>query len=160
MTTTGSTGTTGTTAKEKVVPLISSDTAGPLGALHLPRLWAKLMLAAHNRLPSGYDECGTGFDQMTINNLNLDKMKLVDFVRTNRPKYMELEQWVIDQNGGKISPETIQKHNDAIRSYEHADDLAAEMRKSAGISNADLKDAVTLNKVEDLDELHRQVTQS
>ncbi len=31
---------------EKIVPLVTSDTAGPLGVVHLPRLWAKLTLAA------------------------------------------------------------------------------------------------------------------
>ncbi len=35
----------------KVIPLISSDTAGPLGAIHLPRLWAKLTLAQRRPAP-------------------------------------------------------------------------------------------------------------
>ena len=29
----------------KIVPLISSGTVGPLGVLHLPRLWQKVSLA-------------------------------------------------------------------------------------------------------------------
>jgi hypothetical protein len=55
----------------KVVPLISSGTAGPLGAIHLPRLWLKLSLAAADALPEGYDECGSGFDAMTLDALGL-----------------------------------------------------------------------------------------
>ncbi len=56
-----------------VVPAISSGTAGPLGAIHLPRLWEKLTLAAAGLLPNDYDECGAGFDQMTLDALKLDK---------------------------------------------------------------------------------------
>lgn len=32
--------------KAAFVPLISSNIAGPLGVLHLPRLWNKVLLAA------------------------------------------------------------------------------------------------------------------
>jgi hypothetical protein len=153
MTTSGSSATT----KQTVVPMISSDTAGPLGAVHLPRLWAKLTLARAGLLPKDYDECGPGFDQMTINDLNLDRQKMIDFVRNNRPTYMRFEEWVIAENGGSISPETIRKHNEAISAYHHADDLAADMRKASGVKDENIKDAVTLNKLEDLDELYRQV---
>ncbi len=46
----------------KVIPLVSSGTAGPLGAIHLPRLWAKLTLHNAGLLPEDYDSCGDGFD--------------------------------------------------------------------------------------------------
>ncbi|MGZ3499636.1 MAG: DUF5069 domain-containing protein [Vulcanimicrobiaceae bacterium] len=150
--------TTGSTTTGKVVPLVSSGTAGPLGAIHLPRLWAKLTLGKAGLLADGYDECGPGFDGMTIANLNLDRQKVIDFVRTNNPTYMQFEQWVVQQNGGKIDAETIRKHNESIRGYNHADDLASTMQKASGLSNTQIKDAVTLNTLEDLDELHKQAT--
>ena len=37
----------------KYVPMISSGTAGPLGALHLPRLWQKVSLEAAGKLADG-----------------------------------------------------------------------------------------------------------
>ncbi len=154
MTTTGST----TGIREKIVPLISSDTAGPLGAVHLPRLWAKLTLAAANALPEGYDECGPGFDQMTLSAMNLDRQKAMDYVRTSKPTYVQFERWVVEQNGGRIEPERIRKHNEAIRAYEHPDEVAGRMRQSCGLSDAAISDAVTLNKLEDLDEFHERVT--
>ncbi len=147
-----------TVTLQNVVPLISSDTAGPLGAIHLPRLWTKLTLSAAGVLPDSYDECGAGFDQMTLTALGLDRQKTMDFVRNNRPKYMVFEEWVIAQNGGSISTDRIKKHNEAIRGYNHADDLAAKMRAASGIKNASVKDAVTLNTIEDLDDVHAQVT--
>ena len=34
----------------KIVPLISSGIAGPLGVLHLPRLWQKVLLESLGQL--------------------------------------------------------------------------------------------------------------
>jgi hypothetical protein len=141
-----------------IVPIISSGTAGPLGALHLPRLWTKLTLAAAGSLPAGYDEAGAGFDAMTLSALGLDRQKTIEFVRNAKPTYIEFEEWVVAQNGGSIDPAAIEKHNAAIRGYNHSDELAANMRNASKIKHAHIKDAVTLNTVEDLDELHHNVT--
>lgn len=147
-----------TSTLQNVVPSISSGTAGPLGAVHLPRLWKKLTVASSGLLPTDYDECGAGFDQMTLDALNLDKQKTLDFVRSKKPTYVQFEEWVVAQNGGKVDPEAIRKHNEAIRGYHHSDELAAKMRASSGVKDASIKDAVTLNMLEDLDEIHRQIT--
>lgn len=141
----------------KVVPLISSDTAGPLGAIHLPRMWAKLTLHNAGLLPEDYDSCGAGFDQMTIDGLGLDRERVVAFVRDRRPTYVEFEDWVVNENGGSIPREKIDAHNKAVRGYKHGDDLAASMRKSSGLKKESIADAVTLNTLEDLDGLHAQV---
>ncbi len=138
----------------KVVPLISSGTAGPLGAIHLPRLWLKVSLAAAGALPEGYDECGSGFDGMTLSALGLDREKTLDYIRKNRPSYMEFEEWVVAN--GKTDKETIDRHNAAVRGYNHGDDLGREMRSASKIRSDAVKDAVMLNTIEDLDEVHRQ----
>jgi hypothetical protein len=136
-----------------IVPLISSGTAGPLGAIHLPRLWAKLSLAAAGLLPDGYDECGSGFDAMTLDALGLDREKTIAFVRTSKPTYAAFERWVVAN--GKTDRATIERHNAAIRGYNHSDDHAKRMREASGIADSSIADAVTLNTIEDLDELHR-----
>ena len=115
-----------TDTQTKVVPLISSGTAGPLGVIHLPRLWLKLSLAAVGALPDGYDECGDGFDGMTLSALGLDRQRTIDFIRDRRPTYMEFEEWVVEN--GKTDRETIERHNAAVRGYNHADDLGRKMR--------------------------------
>ncbi len=140
----------------KITPLISSGTAGPLGAVHLPRLWAKLTLAGAGLLPEGYDECGSGFDMMTINDLGLNKDEVITYVRTRKPTYSAFEEFVVQK--GKTDPETIKKHNAAVLGYKHADDKAAHMRSDMGVKHAHIKDAVTLNTLEDLHELHQTVT--
>jgi hypothetical protein len=146
--------TTGTGTK--IVPAISSGTAGPLGAIHLPRLWLKLTLGAAGELPDDYDECGAGFDAMTLNALGLDRDKTIAFVRQSKPTYMEFEEYVV--KNGKTDKATIDAHNAAVRGYNHSDDKARAMREASGIENAAIKDAVMLNTIEDLDEIYEQVT--
>ena len=67
-----------------IVPLISSGVAGPLGVLHLPRLWLKLSLEARGKLAPGYPGAGKGFDQMVIDGLGLNR-EAVDLVRQTNP---------------------------------------------------------------------------
>ena len=88
----------------KMIPLIGSSEAGPLGAIHLPRLWLKVSLSANDALNDEYDECGAGFDQMVLDGLGLDRDGALDYIKTNQPTYPQFEQWVVDQNGGSIDP--------------------------------------------------------
>jgi hypothetical protein len=125
-----------TVTLQKVVPLTSSGTPGPLGAIHLPRLWLKLTAGAAGLLPEDYDLCGPGFDQMTLSDFGLDRDKTIEFVRTSKPTYMQFEEWVVQQNGGKIDPERIRKHNESVRGYNHDDEKAAKMRAASGITPA------------------------
>ena len=141
---------------QKVVPLVSSSVAGPLGAIHLPRLWTKLTLHHAGLLPDGYDHAGAGFDQMTIDALGLKRDDVIAFVKDKHPTYMQFEKYVLDQNGGSVPKAKIDAHNAAVRGYNHADDLAAKMQKASG-APANVKDAVTLNTLEDMDELHSHI---
>ena len=61
------------TMAETYVPLISSGIAGPLGVLHLPRLWQKVSLEESGKLASGYPGVGHGFDAMTLAALGLEE---------------------------------------------------------------------------------------
>src|SRR5438270_3338589 len=69
------------------VPLISSGTAGPLGVLHLPRLWQKVSLEVAGKLAPGYPGIGRGFDAMTCAALGLDEQAVKDFIKQNNPTY-------------------------------------------------------------------------
>jgi hypothetical protein len=139
-----------------VIPIVSSGTAGPLGAIHLPRLWAKLTLDAAGKLPDDYDACGSGFDQLTIDDLGLKKDEVVTFVTSKRPTYVEFEEWVVAH--GKTDPETVRKHNEKVRGYHHGDETVGKIRGTTGLKRSDVKDAVTLNTLDDLHALHSAVT--
>ncbi len=139
----------------KMIPLIGSSESGPLGAMHLPRLWLKVTLDNHDALNDEYDACGAGFDQMVLNGLGVDRDAAVDFIQSNNPTYPQFEQWVVDQNGGSIDQSVIDASNAAIAGYNHGDDLVASISDAAG-TNADraITDAVTLNSLEDWNDLH------
>jgi len=141
-----------------VVPLISSTVAGPLGAVHLPRLWQKLLLSASGQLAEGYAECGSGFDQMTINGLKLNRDALMQYVKQNRPTYLQFEQWVLQQRGGTIPASEIQASNQAIRDYLHGDEDVKEISEAAGVPNpGKIRDALTLNNLEDWTAFHKSL---
>ena len=61
------------TMAEKYVPMISSGIAGPLGVLHLPRLWQKVSLEESGKFASGYPGIGKGFDAMTLAAFGLEE---------------------------------------------------------------------------------------
>lgn len=137
------------------IPLISSDLAGPLGAIHLPRLWAKLRLSAAGQLPEGYAECGAGFDQMTLDGLKVDRDAAVAYVKGDKPTYAQFEAWVLKQRGGKIPAAEIEASNAAIRGYNHDDDTRGEILTEAGVKDdGSVLDAVNLNNLDDWNALH------
>src|ERR1700693_5093860 len=77
-----------------IVPLISSGVAGPLGVLHLPRLWLKLSLESTGKLAPGYPGAGKGYDQMVIDGIGLQRDAVIGFVKQNKPTYPQFEAWV------------------------------------------------------------------
>lgn len=144
-----------------IVPLISSGVAGPLGAVHLPRLWQKLLLSAKGRLADGYTECGKGFDQMTLDGLKLDREAVIRYVKSSLPTYPQFEQWVLQQRGGSIPASEIDASNAAIRGYLHPDDDVAEILQAAGLPNTGaMRDAVSLNNLDDWTAFHAQLTRA
>src|SRR6185436_14035101 len=103
------------------VPLISSGVAGPLGVLHLPRLWLKVSLEARGKLAAGYPGAGKGYDQMVIDALGLKREAVIDYIKNNRPTYPQFEGWVKQQPGVKLDKATVEKLNGSIRGYIHDD---------------------------------------
>jgi hypothetical protein len=139
-----------------IVPLISSGTAGPLGVLHLPRLWLKLSLEARGKLAPGYPGAGKGYDQMVIDALGLDRQKLIDYVRNDRPTYSQLEEWVKRQPGVKLDKASVDKLNGAIRGYIHDDATRKSILSANSIADdpSAPRDAVNLNNLDDWKEFH------
>jgi hypothetical protein len=144
---------------QKTVPMITSDVRATFGAMHLPRLWQKGLLSAKGQLPDDYDECGKGFDQMTLDGLGLDREKTLSYLKTQLPTYPQFERWVLEQNGGHIAPDRISTHNAAIAGYNHSDSTRQAILSACGLTDdGTIKDAVTLNKLEDMQEFHTQLT--
>lgn len=140
------------------VPTISSATAGPLGVIHLPRLWSKLLLNAAGKLPEGYASCGKGFDQMVLDALGLDREQVIAYVEKNKPTYPKFESWVKD-HAKNLDSATIQKLNDSIRAYNHRDETRKGILDACGVADeGKILDGVSLNNLEDWNDFHAQVT--
>ena len=112
---------------EPMVPLVSMDTAGPLGIKLLPRLWAKALIHNAGALPEGWRSGetrvvytagipgtlatpGQVMDASTVANLGLDMTATIGYLHRERPTYPEFEAW-ISANAGKLDADTIASHN-------------------------------------------------
>jgi hypothetical protein len=142
----------------KVIPMISSGIAGPLGVLHLPRLWQKVSLGATGKLHDDYPAIGAGFDQMVLDGLGINKDEFQKFVADKKPTYAELEAWVLEKKGGKLDQASVDKLNSAIATYHHSD---ATRKAILGASNVKdegkILDAVNLNNLDDWLTFHKEV---
>ncbi len=140
------------------IPLISSGVAGPLGAVHLPRLWQKVTLSSKGQLADDYPECGAGFDQMTLDGLKIDREAALSYIKGNNPSYAQFEAWVVEQRGGSIPAEEIEASNAAIRGYNHDDETRTSILSAAGIADdGSVLDAVNLNNIDDWTEFHQSL---
>ena len=141
------------------VPMISSGTAGPLGVLHLPRLWLKVSLEAAGKLASGYPGIGQGYDMMVINALGLNADAVKKFITEKKPTYPQFEQWVKAQPGVKLDKGNIDQLNSSIRGYMHADDTRKSILSASGLADdgSAFRDAVNLNNLDDWSEFHQAV---
>ena len=141
----------------KIVPLISSGVAGPLGVLHLPRLWLKVSLECRGKLADGYPGIGKGYDMMTINALGLNADAVKKFINDSKPTYCQFEAWVKKQPGVKLDKATIYKHNSAVRGYIHDDGTRKGILSANGITDEGSVNpgAVDLNNLDDWYEFHQ-----
>ena len=140
------------------VPMISSGVAGPLGVVHLPRLWQKVSLEEKGKLASGYPGVGKGFDAMTLAALELEEQAVRDYIKQNKPTYPEFETWV-KKNGKSVNRAAIEKHNAALRGYNHDDETRNGILSACGITDdaSAPKDGVSLNNLDYWYEFHRAV---
>jgi hypothetical protein len=139
------------------VPAIGSGVAGPLGALHLPRLWLKHRLHGVGRLPTGYRHGVGGFDEMVTDGLGIDRDAFATYVETEKPDYVNAEVWVRRQ-AKTLSAGTVAALNARILSTKFPAERLAERRAELGpIANA-LELGIPLNDLDDWAGLHRQLS--
>lgn len=138
----------------KIVPLISSGTVGPLGVLHLPRLWQKVSLEAAGKIADGYPGIGAGYDSMVIDALGLNADSVRSFITESKPTYPQFEAWVKSQPGVKLDGDTVSSLNASITGYNHDDATRQGILSANGLDDGDPKDAINLNNLDDWLEFH------
>ena len=141
-----------------IIPMISSGTTGPLGVLHLPRLWLKASLGAAGKLHPDYPSCGQGYDGMVLAALGLDKAAFESFIADSKPTYSEFEAWVLAQSGGSLDAAAVAKLNADITGYNHADEVRTAILEANGIADeGKIRDAIMLNNLDDWHTFHQEV---
>ena len=140
----------------KIVPLISSGESGPLGVLHLPRLWLKTSLDATGQLADDYPAVGAGFDSMVLDGLNLDKDEFLAYIKDSKPTYCQLEKWILEKKGGSLDETAAKELNNVISSYIFPDEMRASICSDSGIpDDGSIKDIISLNNLDDWYSFHK-----
>jgi hypothetical protein len=142
---------------QTIVPAISSQSRGPLGLEHLPRLWLKAILNKNDVLYEGWKSGdASGFDKWFSGQVGVDLDKMVAFIHAELPTYMVLEAWFKD-NAEKISPEQIAEHNALMGIRTKPDHIAAEERGTLGIDDPAYNLSREMNDLIDWLQLHQQL---
>ena len=141
------------------VPLISSGVAGPLGVLHLPRLWQKASLEAAGKLAAGYPGIGQGYDMMVISALGLNAEEVKKFLAETKPTYPQFEAWIKRQPGVNLTRSNIHALNLSIAGYQHKDEVRKGILTANNLPDdgSILGDAINLNNLDDWYEFHQAV---
>lgn len=145
-------------AMSKYIPLISSGTAGPLGVLHLPRLWQKASLAAVGKDHPDYPALAPGYDTMVLGALGIEADAFRTFINEKKPTYPQCEAWVLEQSGGALDAQKIAELNASIIGYHHKDEVRKTILDANGIpDDGTILDAIHLNNLDDWLGFHSEV---
>ena len=143
---------------QTIVPAISSQSEGPLGLKHLPRLWLKALLDVNGVLFDGWKSGhASGFDIWFSGQVGVDLDALVAFIHAEQPQYMVLEAW-FKQHAANISPAEIAEHNALMLIRAKPDHIAAEERATLGIDDPTYNLSLEMNDLIDWLQLHEQLT--
>ena len=95
---------------------------------------------------------------MTCAALGLDEQAVKDYIKQNKPTYPEFEAWV-KKNAKSLNSQAIEKHNAAVRGYNHDDETRKRILGACRIADdaGAPKDAVNLNNLDDWYEFHQAV---
>ena len=140
-------------SRGKVVPLISSSVAGPLGLIHLPRVWLKALLHAHDRLAEDWG-CGPGgLDKIIADYVGVEKTTFIAWLTRELPDYATCEAWV-RQNATTLGPETIAAANARLLGGRLPGDLNAQFRAHLGVDDETVEVGIMLNNLDDWDTVY------
>lgn len=97
-----------------IVPAVSSTSAGPLGAAHLPRLWLMATLRMVNALAPSDD--ASDLDRLTLEHLGVDAAQSAAYIDAEMPDYVRYESWV-RLHAASAGANDIAEHNAVVRKH-------------------------------------------
>ncbi len=137
------------------MPIISSYVVGPLGLLHLPRLWLKALLHAKDILAEDWG-CGPGgLDKRIMDFVGIDGNAFVPWLMQTLPTYDQTEAWV-RQNASNLNAASIARSNERLRTHGLPRDLGPQFRAYLGIDDESVV-GIMLNNYDDWHTLHQYV---
>jgi hypothetical protein len=139
----------------KCVPLVSSSTAGPLGVVHLPRLWAKAMLYTLEALPENYSCLTRGFDANLLEAFGVSAPDCTAYVESTLPNYQKFESWI--RHRAVSLDAAITTTNEMILNRDKPEERAAEDRAAVGLSDVSVRRGFLLNDLDDWKAVHTSV---
>lgn len=138
---------------EKYTPLISTRTVGPLGLVHLPRLWLKMRLSAKGKLADEYRAGEGGFDGLLLEALGIESAHAVAFIKDSQPSYLDFEGWVKENaDPNSLTAEAIEAFNNRILSFPKPEPGRTESLEFIGLPQSDKEWLGT--DLNDLDDWH------
>lgn len=141
---------------EVIVPAISSLASGPLGLLHLPRLWGKAIIKAGAALPEGFHSGSGPLDVQLAEAIGMDLAASVRYVNAEIPPYLVYERWVRD-NATTLDAASIAAWNERMRTREKPLAMAAEERAMLGLTDETLGGSAILNDLIDWHLWHEEI---
>lgn len=141
---------------EKQIPLISTRSIGPLGLVHLPRVWLKMRLSVKGKLAEGYRAGKGGADGALFEALGIDADMVLAFIAEAQPAYLTFEAWLKENvNPDRLTPEAINEFNERILSIPKPEPERSEMLDCVGLPKDDrLWIATDLNDMDDWHGFH------
>lgn len=140
----------------RIVPLISSEVAGPLGLIHLPRLWLKGLLLAVDALAEDWG-CGPGgLDRRITSAVGLDPASFVAWVVQEFPTYDACEAFV-RANAASLDAESIARSNETLRTIGLPRGLGPKFRTYLRIADERFDVGIRLNNLDDWAAVHDQI---
>jgi hypothetical protein len=140
---------------ERLVPLIGATVAGPLGVVHLPRMWYKGVLSAAGMLPAEYFDNYKGFNAKVCDGIGLAPDPWFEFLRT-MPTYPEAEDYV-KTHATKLDPESIAAINKLILEFIRPAENAAAVRARVGIDGPEPSNSAALINFDDWFVIHEEL---
>ena len=139
----------------EIIPLISGGKSGPLGIVHLPRLWFKARAHAVGVLPEGYGHVTRGTDARLLEAFGIDGRTFTDYIAVVAPDYQACEGWIASH-----SPDTTPAKIAAFNAFVTTQ-VMPEPRRSewaARFATGDTyTNAVGLNQLDDWDAIHQEL---
>ena len=140
---------------EPIVPAITGLLTGPLGILHLPRLWAKAIIKTAGALPEGYHSGSGPLDEQLAEALGMDLAASVRYTNAELPTYVAYEAWV--RNNAALDPAKTAEWNERMKTRQKREEMATAERAEVGLTDSTERGGRLLNDLVDWHLFHQQI---